>query len=134
MARDSVDDFLFNAQAGSCGHSASAFTMLARAAGISARVVAGYQGGDRNPLGNYLIARQSHAHAWSEVWLPERGWTSVDPTAAVTQERVERGIEASFADSEGLPGTLRRDSPLFWRAFAAALDVGLGFAVVILMA
>ncbi len=104
LARNSVDDFLFNTRQGFCGHFASAFTTMARAAGIPARVVAGYQGGDWNPIGGYLIVRQSHAHAWSEVWLPERGWTRVDPTAAVAPERVERGFEASFAESEALAG------------------------------
>jgi transglutaminase-like putative cysteine protease len=119
LARDSVDDFLFNTRRGFCGHFASAFTSLMRAAGIPARVVAGYQGGDWNPLGGYLIVRQSHAHAWSEVWLPGAGWRRIDPTAAVAPERVERGIEASFAGSELLPGVLERDSPLLWRATMA---------------
>ena len=116
LARDSVDDFLFNTRQGFCGHFASAFTNLMRAAGIPARVVAGYQGGDWNPLGGYLIVRQSHAHAWSEVWLPGAGWLRVDPTAAVAPERVERGLEASFAGSELLPGALARDLPLLWQA------------------
>lgn len=116
LAQNSVDDFLFNTRQGFCGHYASAFTTMARAAGIPARVVAGYQGGDWNPLGGYLIVRQSHAHAWSEVWLPERGWTRVDPTAAVAPERVERGFEAAFAESEALPGALRRQSELLWQA------------------
>jgi transglutaminase-like putative cysteine protease len=116
LARDSVDDFLFNTRQGFCGHYASAFTTMMRAAGIPARVVAGYQGGDWNPVGGYLIVRQSHAHAWSEVWLPGQGWRRVDPTAAVAPERVERGIEATFAESDLLPGALRRDSPLFWQA------------------
>jgi len=173
LARDSVDDFLFNTRQGFCGHFASAFTSLMRAAGIPARVVAGYQGGDWNPLGGYLIVRQSHAHAWSEVWLPGVGWRRVDPTAAVAPERVERGLEASFAGSEFLPGALARNSPLLWqarmfwdnlnarwndgvvqfdratqdallsdlgfddpdwRAFAAALGIGLGLAVAGLVA
>ena len=73
LARDSVDDFLFNTRQGFCGHFASAFTAMMRAAGVPARVVAGYQGGDWNPVGGYLIVRQSHAHAWSEVWFPEQG-------------------------------------------------------------
>ncbi len=116
LARDSVDDFLFNTRQGFCGHYASAFTTMARAAGIPARVVAGYQGGDWNPLGGYLIVRQSHAHAWSEVWLPERGWVRIDPTTAVAPERIERGFEAAFAESEALPGALRRESEFFWQA------------------
>ena len=116
LARDSVDDFMFNTRQGFCGHFASAFTTMMRAAGIPARVVAGYQGGDWNPVGGYLIVRQSHAHAWSEIWLEGAGWRRVDPTAAVAPERIERGIEAAFAESDLLPGGLMRDSPLLWQA------------------
>jgi hypothetical protein len=88
---------------------------MMRAAGIPARVVAGYQGGDWNPVGGYLLVRQSHAHAWSEVWLPGQGWRRIDPTAAVAPERIERGIEASFAGSDLLPGALMRESQLLWK-------------------
>jgi transglutaminase-like putative cysteine protease len=116
LERDSVDDFLFNTRQGFCGHFASAFTMMMRAAGIPARVVGGYQGGDWNPVGGYLILRQSHAHAWSEIWLPDSGWTRVDPTAAVAPERVERGIEAAFPGEELLPGLLMRESEWLWQA------------------
>jgi transglutaminase-like putative cysteine protease len=91
---DPVDDFLFNVRRGYCEHYASAFTFLMRAAGIPARVVVGYQGGEPNPVGDYLLVRQSDAHAWSEVWLEDRGWTRVDPTAAVSPERINQGIEA----------------------------------------
>ena len=116
LQRDSVDDFLFNTRRGFCGHFASSFTMLMRAAGIPARVVGGYQGGDWNPIGGYLIVRQSHAHAWSEIWLPGRGWTRIDPTAAVAPERVERGLDAALPESEPVPGRLLRDSDLLWQA------------------
>jgi transglutaminase-like putative cysteine protease len=115
LERDSVDDFLFNTRHGFCGHFASAFTMMMRAAGIPARVVAGYQGGDWNPIGHYLILRQSHAHAWSEVWLPESGWTRIDPTAAVAPERIERGLDAALSGDELLQGGLGRDSGLLWQ-------------------
>jgi transglutaminase-like putative cysteine protease len=116
LQRDSVDDFLFNTRRGFCGHFASSFTMLMRAAGIPARVVGGYQGGDWNPIGGYLIVRQSHAHAWSEIWLPGRGWTRIDPTAAVAPERVERGLDAALPESEPVPGRLLRNSDLLWQA------------------
>jgi transglutaminase-like putative cysteine protease len=109
---DSVDDFLFNTRRGFCEHFASAFTMLARAAGIPARVVTGYQGGEYNPLSGYLLVRQSDAHAWSEVWLEDRGWVRVDPTAAVSPERIERGLAAAFSDDESAPGRLMRNSAL----------------------
>jgi hypothetical protein len=61
-----------------------------RAAGVPARVVTGYQGGEVNPVDGFLTVRQSDAHAWAEVWLAGRGWLRVDPTAAVAPERVQR--------------------------------------------
>ena len=116
LERDSVDDFLFNTRQGFCGHFASAFTTMMRAAGIPARVVGGYQGGDWNPIGGYLILRQSHAHAWSEVWLADSGWTRIDPTAAVAPERIERGPAAGLSAGDLLQGGLAGDSGLLWRA------------------
>jgi transglutaminase-like putative cysteine protease len=89
---DSVDDFLFSTRLGFCGHYASAFALMMRAAGIPARVVTGYLGGEWNPIGNYFIVRQSDAHSWTEVWLDGRGWTRVDPTAVVAPERLRRSI------------------------------------------
>jgi hypothetical protein len=66
-----------------------------RAAGVPARVVTGYQGGDTNPVDGYMVVRQADAHAWAEVWLSESGWTRVDPTAAAIPVRVELGITAA---------------------------------------
>jgi hypothetical protein len=74
-----------------------------RAAGIPTRVVTGYQGGEYNPVGEYLIVRQRDAHAWTEVWLGERGWMRVDPTAAVAPDRVERGIDTALPAIRDLP-------------------------------
>ena len=81
-----LDGFLFDQQVGFCGHYASGFTALMRAAGVPARVVSGYQGGRSvQPLGGspYLEIRQSDAHAWSEIWLAGEGWRQVDPTTWV---------------------------------------------------
>jgi transglutaminase-like putative cysteine protease len=89
LARDSVDDFLFGSRQGFCEHYASAFVFLMRAAGIPARVVTGYQGGWWS--GDYLLVRQSDAHAWAEIWRDGSGWQRVDPTAAVSPARVELG-------------------------------------------
>jgi len=91
LSRHSVDEFLFDTREGFCEHYASAFTVMMRMAGIPARVVTGYQGGWYNEIGNYVLVRQSDAHAWAEVWLPGTGWTRIDPTAAVAPSRVERG-------------------------------------------
>jgi transglutaminase-like putative cysteine protease len=103
-----VDDFLFNTRNGFCEHYASAFTVMMRAAGIPARVVTGYQGGEVNALGDYMIVRQSDAHAWSEVWLADRGWVRVDPTAAIAPERVNRGLSSAMSATEPVPGRLLR--------------------------
>ncbi len=98
LSGDSVDEFLFDTRAGFCEHYASAFTVMMRMAGIPARVVTGYQGGWFNDLGNYMLVRQSDAHAWAEVWLPGVGWTRIDPTAAVAPSRVESGSLGALGD------------------------------------
>ena len=90
-----LEDFLFNKRKGFCEHYAATFTLLMRAAEVPARMVLGYQGGEYNTAGSYLVVRQSDAHAWSEVWLEDKGWQRVDPTAAVSPERLEYGMEVS---------------------------------------
>jgi transglutaminase-like putative cysteine protease len=98
LGKDNVDEFLFGTRHGFCEHYAGSFALLMRAAGIPARIVTGYQGGEYNNNGNYLIVRQSDAHAWTEVWLKERGWIRIDPTAAVSPNRIEQGIDSALAD------------------------------------
>jgi transglutaminase-like putative cysteine protease len=97
-----VDTFLFETRKGFCEHYATAFVYLMRVAGIPARVVTGYQGGQWNPVGKFLEVRQADAHAWAEVWLPGSGWTRIDPTAAVAPHRIEQGIDLDrqMADHE----------------------------------
>lgn len=107
LGADMVDEFLFETRRGFCEHYAGSFTVLMRAAGIPARVIAGYQGGELNEVGEYYVVRQSDAHAWAEVWIPGTGWQRVDPTAAVAPSRIEVGLSAAVAQSE-LPGFLRR--------------------------
>ena len=84
----SADEFWFDRKAGFCEHIASAFVLLMRAAGVPARIVTGYQGGERNEVDGYWTVRHSDAHAWSEVWVAGRGWVRVDPTGAVSPGRV----------------------------------------------
>ena len=95
--RNSIDAFWFDSRRGFCTHYAGAFVYLARAAGIPARMVGGYQGGTYNPVTNHLVVRQYDAHAWAEVWLEDQGWTRFDPTGAVAPERVERGLGAALS-------------------------------------
>ncbi len=110
LGTNSVDEFLFDTRRGFCEHYAGSFVFLMRAAGVPARVVTGYQGGESNPFGNYLMVRQSDAHAWAEIWLKDRGWVRVDPTAAVAPRRIESGLAAALPAGEPLPLLARVDS------------------------
>ncbi len=98
MPRDPVDTLLFDELRGFCAHYASAATFLLRAAGIPARIVAGYQGGSAGADEAYLIVRQYDAHAWVEAWISGRGWVRLDPTAAIAPERVESGLRDAVAE------------------------------------
>jgi transglutaminase-like putative cysteine protease len=110
LGADAIDEFLFDSRRGFCEHYASAFVFLMRAAGVPARVVAGYQGGELNPVDGYLTVRQSDAHAWAEIWLADEGWLRIDPTAAVAPSRIEQGIVAALPAGEPLPGIIRLDA------------------------
>ncbi|WP_375177051.1 transglutaminase family protein [Marinobacter mobilis] len=98
MTGDSIDQLLFDARRGFCAHYAGATTFLLRAAGIPARIVTGYQGGEAGAGGDYLIIRQYDAHAWVEAWLPGQGWLRIDPTAAIAPDRIEMGLQQAVAD------------------------------------
>lgn len=103
-----MDQFLFETRRGFCEHYAYAFTVMMRAAGVPARVVAGYQGGEINPVNGTVIVHQFDAHAWSEVWLEGQGWVRVDPTGAVSPDRIELGLEEAVAGE----GSFLANSPL----------------------
>jgi transglutaminase-like putative cysteine protease len=94
---DAIDQFLFETRRGFCEHYAGSFALLMRLAGIPSRVVVGYQGGEKNPHAEHWVVRQSDAHAWTEVWLPQLGWWRIDPTAAVAPERIESPIDAALS-------------------------------------
>ena len=123
LGGDSIDEFLFSTREGFCEHYAAAFVTLMRAAGIPARVVTGYQGGEFNAMSDYMIVRQRDAHAWAEVFLEERGWVRIDPTAAVAPERVSLGINEALPQQRLLPmlgaGSAAADA---WRQLANAWD------------
>jgi transglutaminase-like putative cysteine protease len=111
LGADAVDDFLFRTRVGFCGHYASAFVVLMRAADVPARVVTGYLGGEWDQYGGYFLVRQSDAHAWAEVWLEPRGWTRVDPTAVVAPERLRRGLVDLLPDALPARARLLHASP-----------------------
>lgn len=104
---DRVDEFLFDTQRGFCEHYASSMAYVLRKMGIPARVVVGYQGGEWNNRGDFLVVHQYDAHAWVEAWI-EGGWVRYDPTAAVAPSRIDSGIREAMADE----GSFLEDSPL----------------------
>ncbi len=111
---DTIDRFLFDTRAGFCSHYAGAFVYLMRAAGVPARVVVGYQGGEPNPYEDYLMVYQYHAHAWTEVWLEGRGWVRFDPTTAVAPERVEAGMAQWLEQQEDTGGAMSQLRDIAW--------------------
>jgi transglutaminase-like putative cysteine protease len=110
-----ADEFWFDRKEGFCEHIASAFAVLMRGMDIPARIVTGYQGGDRNPVDGYWTIRQSDAHAWTEVWIAGEGWVRLDPTGLIAPNRIgaferlqaPRGV---FAEAIGTlsPGMLQQ--------------------------
>jgi len=122
LGQKPVEEFLLRTREGFCEHYAGAFTFLMRAAGVPARVVTGYQGGEVNTVGNYLIVRQSDAHAWSEIWIAGEGWVRVDPTAAVSPDRVERGMRAVIPDTGFIPALVGGERLAWLNSFRLSWD------------
>ena len=99
--RDGVDAFMFGSKQGFCEHYAQSFVVMMRAAGLPARVVTGYLGGEYFQNGDFWQLRGRDAHAWTEVWLPEEQvWWRVDPTTAVSEVRAAGGIQQALPASE----------------------------------
>jgi transglutaminase-like putative cysteine protease len=79
-ALDPLDEFLFVRRSGNCEYFAAALAVMLRSTGIPARVVNGFQRGEWNPYGEYLVVRQRDAHAWVEAHVQELGWITLDPS------------------------------------------------------
>jgi transglutaminase-like putative cysteine protease len=107
LGRDSVDEFLYETRQGFCEHFSSAFVFLMRAAGVPARVVTGYQGGDMNPVDRKFTVRQSDAHAWTEVFIAGRGWLRVDPTVLSVPLRLDAGLARAIPAGNAMPLLMR---------------------------
>src|SRR5204862_8101611 len=95
--KNDLEQFLFHRRVGFCEHYAATFATLMRLAGVPARMVVGYLGGEYNDLGGFFLVRQADTHAWCEVWLPESGWTRVDPTSAVAPGRASQDLSSFLA-------------------------------------
>ena len=86
----------FDRREGFCEHIASSFVILMRAMDIPARIVTGYQGGEFNAVGNYLIVRQSDAHAWTEVWIEDDAVAENEEAVTEPAFTEEAPAEADF--------------------------------------
>lgn len=82
---DPLEDFLFAQQAGHCEYFASATVLLARLAGVPARYVNGFLGGEWNALGQHVTVRDNRAHSWAEAYMGVFGWVRVDATPPAPQ-------------------------------------------------
>ncbi len=92
--KNGLDFFLFHSKSGFCEHYAIAMAMLLRYASIPSRIVAGYIGGEMNPMGKYIIVRDRDAHAWIEAYLGKnRGWVRIDPTRYLSLSEVKKEVE-----------------------------------------
>jgi transglutaminase-like putative cysteine protease len=124
LGEQTADEFLFDTRQGFCEHFSNAFAVAMRAAGVPARVVTGYQGGEVNPVDGWLIVRQYDAHAWTEVWLAGRGWVRIDPTAISAPTRIDLNLAAAVPAGDPLPLLMRvdlawlRDIRFRWEAVA----------------
>jgi hypothetical protein len=83
-----AEHFIFNTDKGYCAYYATTTAVMLRTQDIPTRYVSGYAGGERNENGNYVV-RKKHAHAWIEVYFPEHGWVSFDPTSGSSSEYQE---------------------------------------------
>lgn len=111
MPKNSVDTFLFDAKKGFCAHYASAMTYVLRIAGIPARMVVGYHGGE-SLQDNVVSIYQYDAHAWVEAWQDGKGWLRYDPTSVVAPDRLTFGLEQAVGNSEFLS-----DAPISLKHF-----------------
>jgi transglutaminase-like putative cysteine protease len=115
--KNDLEQFLFHRRVGFCEHYAASFATLMRLAGVPARVVVGYLGGEYNDLGHFFLVRQADTHAWCEVWLPESGWTRVDPTTAVAPGRASLDLY-SFLERGTASGQMEARRTGFFRQLA----------------
>ena len=87
-SRQPVTEFLFEKKRGYCEYFASAAVLLLRLQGVPARYVTGFNVRDDSMEAGQYVVRESHAHAWIEVYMTGRGWVEVDPTPSAQYDAV----------------------------------------------
>jgi hypothetical protein len=128
---DPAIDFLFEGKRGHCEYFATGMALVARAAGLPARVVMGYRVGEESPFG-YDIVRERNAHSWVEAWVPGRGWTTFDatPETEVPQNLRHR---SSYAASLGDGARVAYDDLVDWLQRRTLGDTAVAWAVGLLV-
>ena len=102
--RDAADYFLFDLQKGYCNYYATSMVVMARAAGIPARLVIGYTSGEYNYSESRFVIRQANAHAWVEIYFPGIGWVEFEPTAGQPRPvRPEETVEQNAVVTVPIP-------------------------------
>jgi len=136
--RDVADYFLFDLREGYCDYYATAMVVLARAAGLPARLVVGYATGNYDADSGQYVVTEDQAHAWVEVYFPGYGWVEFEPTAALPSiERLSRTAPLAWREPEGALGaatTGRNASRWTWWPAALGGFVSLALAGVVWMA
>jgi transglutaminase-like putative cysteine protease len=115
-----IDDFLFDSKSGFCSYYAGSLAFLLRAINVPSRVVVGYMGGEDNEISQTMSIYQRDAHAWVEVFIEGQGWLRLDPTAWVSPERVESGLQQAIPNEfKGFNSNAQwlKDLRKQWQAF-----------------
>jgi transglutaminase-like putative cysteine protease len=128
--RDVVDYYIYDLKRGYCDYSATAMVVLARAAGLPARLVMGYAGGSYNSNKAHYEIREENAHSWPEIYFADTGWVEFEPTSSLPEivrsqeflgpQNYQTAQTLSFAS---LPS--QNPSPLLWFAISLGLLLGL---------
>lgn len=114
-AGDPLVRWLEGTGGGHCELFAGSLVVLARAAGIPARVVTGFHGGSWNGYSNNFTLRNSNAHAWCELFDVNAGaWIRVDPTP---------GASAAAGEETAAEAALDRRTDRSWAARLDSLRV-----------
>ena len=115
-----IDDFLFESKSGFCSYYAGSLAFLLRSINVPSRVVVGYMGGEDNEISQTMSIYQRDAHAWVEVFIEGQGWLRLDPTAWVSPERVESGLQQAIPNEfQGFNTSAQwlKDLRKQWQAF-----------------
>lgn len=131
--RDVVDYFLFDLRKGYCDYYATAMVVLARAAGLPARLVIGYASGTYDQANARTIVTQADAHSWAEIYFPGYGWIEFEPTAG--RPAIERPDKAPLAEipkewqdiqmGKGFPDILSKIGRVWWLGVVLPMLMGI---------